>query len=384
MNEALRKSLVKEFGAHILVTPEEYEKEGYPTGSRNFDAILGEQLGLPGGRIVEIYGREQSGKTTLALHTIAKAQYKGKTCGLVDLEKFDPKYATRIGVDVKKLIIARPKASSEVLEVALHMLKNGCDLVVVDSVAALSSKKEMSKGIGEDTVAIVARELGKMTRQSLDPLFEAGNLLVFINQIRDKLSTTGMSGTTTPGGNALRGFASVRIEARRMLPIYQFTEKVKDELLDETTTTVVKRKSNDNKLINKPQIGQGTLLTVKKNKVSPPFRKVEIDIIFGQGIDQDSDTYDLAIQYKVLEQLSGGVVKYINRETGEVLCQAKNKYDMIDLLITKDLWSKVEEEVDIAWNQRGIFQLSFETDTPSPEDLSEPSLESPTTPAPSV
>ena len=367
--DSICKSLIKEYGADVLIKPEEYEKRSYPTGSRQLDIALGVR-GWTGGRIIEIFGREQSGKTTLVLHSIAEAQGDGKLCGIVDLEKLDIPYAKRIGVDVNKLIIAQPKESSMILDVTLGLVRKGVDFVAVDSIAALSPKSELEQSIGKDTMAIVARQLGRCTRQTLDPLFANGSVVVFINQIRDKMNSMGYAMTTTPGGNALRGFAGVRVEVKKGLGIYIGDVEVKDEITEETVKITRKRKTDDAGWKKRTQIGQGTLLYVVKNKVGIPYKRVEIDIRLGEGIDKEVETYDLACMFKVLETAGAGVVRLVDKTSGEILAKSQNKYDMIDLLLRHNYWGRIEKEVEDEWTKRGAFQDSSCVDILSSEDSS--------------
>ncbi len=246
------------------------------TGSIAIDAALGIG-GLPRGRIIEIYGPESSGKTTLTLHAIAEAQQAGGVCGFIDAEHaMDSSYAEKIGVDVKNLIISQPDYGEQGLDIAEVLIRSGAvDMIVIDSVAALVPKHELEGDMGEAHVGLQARLMSQALRKLTPIVHKSKTVLIFINQIRQKVGGLAfMNNETTSGGNALKFYASVRLDIRRIATL---------------------------KKMEKP-IGNRVSVKVVKNKVAPPFKKVELDIIFNQGISKELDLLDAAIKYEVINQ----------------------------------------------------------------------------------
>ncbi|MBK6940147.1 MAG: recombinase RecA [Planctomycetes bacterium] len=265
--------------------------EGIPTGSASLDLALG-GLGLPRGRIVEIYGPESSGKTTLTLHAIAEAQKAGGYAAFIDAEHaFDPAYAKKLGVDVDgdHFKVAQPMSGEEALDICEILVRsNAFDIIVVDSVAALVPKAELEGEMGDAHVGLQARLMSQALRKLTAAISRAKTTVVFINQIREKIGVFFGSPETTTGGRALKFYASVRIDIRRI-------GQIKDG--EET-------------------IGNRTKATVVKNKCAPPFRKAEFDILFNKGINYLGDVLDLAVEYKVVDK-SGSWLTYKGDRLGQ-------------------------------------------------------------------
>jgi recombination protein RecA len=251
------------------------EVEVISTGSLGLDLALGIG-GLPKGRIVEIYGPESSGKTTLALHAIAEAQKRGGTCAFIDAEHaLDPGYARKLGVDVDNLLISQPDAGEQALEICDTLVRSGAvDVLVVDSVAALVPRAELEGEMGDSHVGLHARLMSQALRKLTGSVARSNTLLIFLNQIRLKIGVMFGNPETTTGGNALKFYASVRMEIRRIGAI-----KERD------TTT-----------------GNQTRVKVVKNKMAPPFRQVEFDIMYGEGISKVGELIDLGVKAGVVEK----------------------------------------------------------------------------------
>ena len=245
------------------------------TGSLGLDLALGIG-GLPKGRMVEIYGPESSGKTTLALHVIAEAQKKGGTCAFIDAEHaLDPGYARKLGVDVDNLLISQPDAGEQALEICDTLVRSGAiDVVVIDSVAALVPKAELEGEMGDTHVGLHARLMSQALRKLTGTVSRSNTLLIFLNQIRLKIGVMFGNPETTTGGNALKFYASVRMEIRRIGAI-----KDRDEV-----------------------VGNQTRVKVGKNKMAPPFRQVEFDILYGEGISKVGELIDLGVKAGVVEK----------------------------------------------------------------------------------
>ena len=251
------------------------EIEVISTGSLGLDIALGIG-GVPRGRIIEIYGPESSGKTTLALHIIAEAQKKGGTCAFLDAEHaLDPGYARKLGVDVDNLLISQPDAGEQALEIADTLVRSGAiDVLVVDSVAALVPRAELEGEMGDTHVGLHARLMSQALRKLTGSVSKSGTLLVFLNQIRLKIGVMFGNPETTTGGNALKFYASIRMEIRR-------TGSIKDR---------------------ENVVGNSTRVKVAKNKMAPPFRQVEFDIMFGEGISKVGELIDLGVKANVVEK----------------------------------------------------------------------------------
>ena len=246
-----------------------------PTGSLSLDIALGVG-GVPRGRIVEIYGPESSGKTTLCLHVIAQAQKRGGICGFVDVEHaLDPAYAAKIGVDVNNLYISQPDTGEQALEIAEALVRsNAMDVVVVDSVAALVPRAEIEGEMGDSHVGLQARLMSQALRKLTGAIKSTNTCMIFTNQLRQKIGVMFGNPETTSGGMALKFYASVRLDVRRIESIKQGDQVV----------------------------GNRTRVTVKKNKVAPPFRTAEFDIMYNEGISTVGDLLDLGVEYDILSK----------------------------------------------------------------------------------
>ncbi len=263
--------------------------EAISTGSLGTDIALGIG-GLPKGRIVEIYGPESSGKTTFALSVIAQAQKKGGICAFVDAEHaLDPSYAKKIGVDIENLLVSQPDSGEQALEIADTLVRSGAiDVLVVDSVAALVPKAELEGEMGDSHMGLQARLMSQALRKLTSTISRSNTLVIFINQIRMKIGVMFGSPETTTGGNALKFYASVRLDIRRIGSI-----KDKDEV-----------------------IGSQTRVKIVKNKVAPPFKTVDFDIMYGEGISKTGELVDLGVKAGLVEK-SGAWFSYKGEKLGQ-------------------------------------------------------------------
>jgi recombination protein RecA len=265
------------------------EAEVVSTGSLGLDIALGIG-GLPRGRVVEIYGPESSGKTTLALHAVAQAQKAGGTCAFIDAEHaLDPVYARKLGVDIDQLLISQPDTGEQALEIADTLVRSGAiDVLVIDSVAALVPQAELEGEMGDSHVGLQARLMSQALRKLTASISKAGTMVIFINQIRLKIGVTYGNPETTTGGNALKFYASVRLDIRRIGAI-----KDRDEV-----------------------VGNQTRVKVVKNKLAPPFRIVEFDIMYGEGVSKMGELIDLGVKAGVVEK-SGAWLSYDGDRIGQ-------------------------------------------------------------------
>jgi recombination protein RecA len=259
------------------------------SGSLGLDLALGIG-GLPRGRVIEIYGPESSGKTTLALHAIAEAQKRGGTCAFIDAEHaLDPIYARKLGVDVDNLLISQPDCGEQALEIADTLVRSGAiDVLVVDSVAALVPRAELEGEMGDTHVGLHARLMSQALRKITGSVSKSNTMLIFLNQIRLKIGVMFGNPETTTGGNALKFYASIRMEIRRIGAI-----KDRDEV-----------------------VGNQTRVKVVKNKLAPPFRQVEFDIMYGEGISKVGELIDLGVKAGVVEK-SGAWFSYDSQRIGQ-------------------------------------------------------------------
>ena len=290
--EAALSQIEKSFGKGSIMKLGEQEGIEIPsisTGSLGLDIALGIG-GLPRGRIVEIYGPESSGKTTLTLHVVAEAQKTGGTCAFIDAEHaLDPAYAKRIGVDVDNLIISQPDSGEQALEIADTLVRSGAiDVLVVDSVAALVPKAELEGEMGDQHMGLQARLMSQALRKLTASVSKSNALVIFINQIRMKIGVMFGNPETTTGGNALKFYSSVRMDIRR--------------------TGSIKDKENI--------IGNETRVKIVKNKVAPPFKTVDFDIMYNYGISREGEIIELGVQAGIIEK-SGSWFSYNSERIGQ-------------------------------------------------------------------
>ena len=282
------------------------------TGSLGLDIALGIG-GLPKGRVIEIYGPESSGKTTLAIHAIAEAQKKGGIAAFIDAEHaFDKYYAKKLGVDVENLLISQPDNGEQALEIADNLIRSGAiDIIVIDSVAALVPKAEIEGEMGESKMGLQARLMSQALRKLTGTISKTGCCCIFINQLREKIGVMFGNPETTTGGNALKFYASVRLDIRRISQI-----KESDEVS-----------------------GNRVKVKVVKNKVAPPFRIAEFDIMFGQGISKAGEIIDLGVEYEIIKK-AGSWFSYGDTKLG----QGRDGVKQI-LLDNPDLMDELEGKI---------------------------------------
>ncbi len=278
------KGSIMKLGANMAL-----DIEATSTGSLGLDIALGIG-GLPKGRIIEIYGPESSGKTTLTLHVVAEEQKKGGVCAFVDAEHaLDPQYARKLGVNLDELLISQPDTGEQALEIVDTLVRSGAvSLIVVDSVAALTPKAELEGDMGDATVGAQARLMSQAMRKLTASIGRSNCMVIFINQIRMKIGVMFGSPETTSGGNALKFYASVRLDIRRIGAI-----KEKDDV-----------------------VGNSTRVKVVKNKVAPPFKQVEFDIMYGEGISKTGELLDIGVKAGVVEK-SGSWYSYGDERIGQ-------------------------------------------------------------------
>jgi recombination protein RecA len=284
IDRAFGKGSVMKLGQREVV-----ETDTVSTGSLGLDIALGIG-GLPRGRVIEIYGPESSGKTTLALHAVAEVQKKGGVAAYVDAEHaLDPGYAKKLGVDIDELLISQPDTGEQALEIADTLVRSGgIDIVVIDSVAALTPKAELEGEMGDQLPGLQARLMSQALRKLTGSISKSNSLVIFINQIRMKIGVMFGNPETTSGGNALKFYASVRLDIRRIGAI-----KDRDEV-----------------------IGNQTRVKVVKNKVAPPFKEVEFDIVYGAGISKNGELIDLGVRAGIVEK-SGSWFSYDGVRIGQ-------------------------------------------------------------------
>ena len=286
------------------------------TGSISIDAALGVG-GLPKGRIIEIFGPESSGKTTLTIHAIAECQKQGGIAAFIDAEHaFDRFYAENLGVDIDNLVISQPDNGEQALEIADNLIRSGAiDLIVIDSVAALTPKSEIEGEMGDASVGVQARLMSKALRKMTASISKTGATCVFINQLRSKIGIMFGNPETTTGGNALKFYSSVRIDIRRSTQIKD-GEKV---------------------------LGNRTKVKIVKNKIAPPFRRAEFDIVYGKGISKTGEVIDLGVEHNIIEK-SGSWYSYEGTKLGQGKEAVKSLLNDNPELMS-ELESKVKEVI---------------------------------------
>lgn len=305
----------KQFGKGAVMRlgqDEAMQVESIPTGSLSLDLALGIG-GLPRGRIVEIYGPESSGKTTLALHCIAQGQKGGGTVAFIDVEHaLDPVYARALGVDVDALLVSQPDTGEQALEITEALVRSGAiDAIVVDSVAALVPRAEIEGEMGDSHVGLQARLMSQALRKLAGAISKSNCVAIFINQLREKVGVIYGSPEVTPGGRALKFYSSVRIDIRRIETLKNGTE----------------------------QIGSRTRAKVVKNKVAPPFREAEFDIMYGRGISREGELLDLAVKLDVVQK-GGSWFSYGKDRLGQGRDNVKEF-----LAANKEIYDSIEQEV---------------------------------------
>ena len=261
-----------------------------PTGSLSLDMALGVG-GIPRGRVIEIYGPESSGKTTLAMHCIAEAQKKGGLAAIIDAEHaFDKSYAEKLGIDTENLLISQPDNGEQALEIAEHLIRSGAiDIIVIDSVAALVPRAELEGEMGDSKMGLQARLMSQALRKLTGAINKTGCSCIFINQLREKIGVMFGNPETTTGGNALKFYASVRLDIRRIGQIKESADNI---------------------------LGNRTRVKVVKNKVAPPFKVVEFDIMYGRGISKSGEIVDIGVELDVIKK-AGSWFSYNDSKLGQ-------------------------------------------------------------------
>ena len=338
--DAAMSQIEKQFGKGSVMKLGDFksmEVEAISTGALNLDIALGIG-GIPRGRIVEIYGPESSGKTTLALHAVAEAQKLGGEAAFIDAEHaLDPSYAKKIGVDVDNLIVSQPDTGEQALEIAEALIRSGAiDIIVVDSVAALVPKAEIDGDMGDSHIGLQARLMSQALRKLAGAINKTNAIIIFINQLREKVGVMFGNPETTTGGRALKFYASVRMDIRRIESIKQ----------------------------DGAVIGNRTRVKVVKNKVAPPFREAEFDIIYGKGISKEGSVLDLAVDLDIIQK-AGSWFSY----NGERIGQGRENIKKL-LLEKPEFMAEVEEKVRANFNK--AFENALVEDEKDEEEDIEP------------
>ena len=339
--DAAMNQIEKQFGKGSVMKLGEFKSlnvEAISTGALNLDIALGIG-GIPKGRIIEIFGPESSGKTTLALHAVAESQKLGGEAAFIDAEHaLDPVYAKKIGVDVDNLIVSQPDTGEQALEIAEALIRSGAiDIIVVDSVAALVPKAEIDGDMGDSHIGLQARLMSQALRKLAGAINKTNAIIIFINQLREKVGIMFGNPETTPGGRALKFYSSVRMDIRRV-------ENIK---------------------VDGQVVGSRTRVKVVKNKVAPPFREAEFDIIYGKGISKEGTLLDLAVDLNIIEK-SGSWFSYQGERIGQGRENVK-AYISNNPKIMDELDKKIRENFNKAFENA----LVEDSDEKEQEDESE-------------
>ena len=331
--DAAMSQIEKQFGKGSVMKLGEFKSmnvEAISTGALNLDIALGIG-GIPKGRIIEIYGPESSGKTTLALHAVAESQKNGGEAAFIDAEHaLDPGYAKKIGVDIDNLIVSQPDTGEQALEIAEALIRSGAiDIVVVDSVAALVPKAEIDGDMGDAHVGLQARLMSQALRKLAGTINKTNATIIFINQLREKVGVMFGNPETTPGGRALKFYSSVRMDIRRIENIKQ-----------------------DGNVV-----GSRTRVKVVKNKVAPPFREAEFDIVYGKGISKEGTILDLAVELNIIEK-SGSWFSYNGNRIGQGRENVK-KYLLDNPKVQEEVEKKIRENMEQAF-ENSLNEFWFE------------------------
>jgi recombination protein RecA len=322
--EMAMSQIEKQFGKGAVMKMGEkgsMKIESVPTGALSLDLALGIG-GLPRGRVTEIYGPESSGKTTLALHVVAEAQRNGGICAYVDAEHaMDPVYAKAIGVDIDQLLISQPDTGEQALEITDMLVRSGAiDVIVVDSVAALTPRAEIEGDMGDSHVGLQARLMSQALRKLTANLNKSNTICIFINQLREKIGVMFGSPETTPGGRALKFYSSIRLDIRRI-------ESIKDGV---------------------EVVGNRTRVKVVKNKCAPPFKQAEFDIMYSKGISREGSTLDMGVDLGIIKK-SGAWFTYDGEQLGQGRENAKNflsNNPEVMVEISDRIWQTVRPQVN--------------------------------------
>ena len=337
--EAALGQIEKQFGKGSVMKLGEFQAmnvEAIPTGALSLDIALGIG-GIPRGRIIEVYGPESSGKTTLALHMLAEAQKMGGEAAFVDAEHaLDPVYAKHLGVDIDNLIVSQPDTGEQALEIAEALVRSGAlDVIVIDSVAALVPKAEIDGDMGDSHIGLQARLMSQALRKLAGAINKSKTVLIFINQLREKVGIMFGNPETTTGGRALKYYSSVRLDIRKIENIKQDGEVV----------------------------GNRARVKVVKNKVAPPFREAEFDIVYGKGISKEGNILDIAVNLDIIEK-SGSWFSYNEERIGQGRENVK-KYLMDNPEIAKE----VEEKIRAKFSE--AFEKSLGDEEPQEDETEE-------------
>ena len=338
--EMAMSQIEKQFGKGSVMKLGEFkamEVEAIPTGALSLDIALGIG-GVPRGRIIEVFGPESSGKTTLALHVIAEAQKMGGEAAFIDAEHaLDPVYAKKLGVDIDNLIVSQPDTGEQALEITEALVRSGAlDVIVVDSVAALVPKAEIDGDMGDSHMGLQARLMSQALRKLAGAINKSKTVLIFINQLREKIGVMFGNPETTTGGRALKFYASVRMDIRKIENIKQDGEVM----------------------------GNRVRVKVIKNKVAPPFREAEFDVMYGQGISKDGNVFDMAVNLDIVQK-SGSWFSYNGERIGQGRENAK-RY-LVDSKLIEEVEKKVRDNFAKAFEQSLGEELP-EEDEEEPEE----------------